>query len=143
MRERGMALIPTLKLWPYELGRLGLPPAVVERVLATGQAQVKAFSDLGGQILFGTDVGYMTDYDPTDEYVHLQAAGLTYTQVLAALTTAPTERFGLAARRGRVAVGLDADIAVVESDPERDIRAFARVRYTLRAGRVIFERARR
>jgi hypothetical protein len=57
MRERGMALIPTLELWPYELRRLGLPPAVVERVLATGQAQVKAFADLGGQILLGTDVG--------------------------------------------------------------------------------------
>ena len=143
MRERGMALTPTLKLWPYELGRLGLPPAVVERVLATGQAQAKAFADLGGQILFGTDVGYMTDHDPSDEYVYLQRAGLTYAQVLAALTTAPTERFGLAARRGRLVVGLEADLAVVEGDPERDIRALARVRYTLRAGRVIFERARR
>jgi imidazolonepropionase-like amidohydrolase len=143
MRERGMALTPTLKLWPFELGRLGLPPAVVERVLATGQAQVKAFADLGGQILFGTDVGYMSDYDPTDEYVYLQGAGLTYAQILAALTTAPTERLGLAARRGRLAPGLDADLAVVEGDPERDIRALARVRYTLRGGRVIFERERR
>ena len=143
MRERGMALTPTLKLWPFELGRLGLPPAIVERVLATGQAQVKAFADLGGQILFGTDVGYMTDYDPTDEYVYLQGAGLTYAQILAALTTAPTERLGLAARRGRLASGLDADLAVVEGDPERDIRALARVRYTLRGGRVIFERERR
>lgn len=143
MRERGMALTPTLKLWPYELSRLGLPPAVVERVLATGQAQVKAFADLGGQILFGTDVGYMTDYDPTDEYVYLQRAGLSSAQILAALTTAPAERFGVAARRGRLATGLEADIAVVEGDPERDVRALARVRYTLRGGRVIFERVRR
>jgi len=138
-----MALTPTLKLWPYELSRLGLPPAVVERVLATGQAQVKAFADLGGQILFGTDVGYMTDYDPTDEYVYLQRAGLSSAQILAALTTAPAERFGVAARRGRLATGLEADIAVVEGDPERDVRALARVRYTLRGGRVIFERVRR
>jgi imidazolonepropionase-like amidohydrolase len=143
MRERGMALIPTLKLWPYELGRLGLPPAVVERVLATGQAQVKAFADLGGQILFGTDVGYMTDYDPTDEYVYLQRAGLAFAQILAALTTAPAERFGVAARRGRLAAGLEADIAVVEGDPEHDVRALARVRYTLRGGRVIFQTGRR
>ncbi len=143
MRERGMALTPTLKLWPYELGRAGLPPAIVARVLATGEAQVKAFADLGGQILFGTDVGYMTDYDPTDEYVYLRRAGLSYAQMLATLTTAPAERFGVAARSGRLAAGLDADVAVVEGDPERDIRALARVRYTLRGGRVIFESVRR
>jgi imidazolonepropionase-like amidohydrolase len=143
MRERGMALTPTLKLWPYELGKLRLPPEIVQRVMTAAAAQVRAFADLGGQLLFGTDVGYMTDYDPTDEYVLLERAGLGYAQILAALTTAPAERFGLAARTGRVAVGLEADIAVVEGDPERDIRALARVRYTLRAGRVIYERGRR
>ena len=41
------------------------------------------------------------------------------------------------------AVLADADIAVVEGEPERDIRALARVRYTLRSGRVIFEGVRR
>jgi imidazolonepropionase-like amidohydrolase len=143
MRERGMALTPTLKLWPYELAKVGLAPEIVRRVLGAGQAQLKAFADLGGQILFGTDVGYMTDYDPTDEYVYMQQAGLSYAQILAALTTAPAERFGATARSGRVAAGLDADLVVIEGEPERDIGALARVRYTLRGGRVIFERARR
>ncbi len=142
MRERDVALIPTLKLWPWELGRLGVPPAIVERALATGQAQVQAFVALGGQVLFGTDVGYMTEYDPTDEYVYLQRAGLSYAQILAALTTAPAGRFGQASRTGRLAAGLDADVTVVEGDPARDIRALARVRYALRGGRVIFERPR-
>ena len=137
-----MALIPTLKLWPYEGARLNVPPAVVERIVANGEAQVRAFSGLGGQILFGTDVGYMTEYDPTDEYVSLQRAGLTYAQILAALTTAPAARFGQAARTGRLAAGLDADVTVVEGDPARDIPALARVRYALRGGRVIFERSR-
>jgi imidazolonepropionase-like amidohydrolase len=112
-------------------------------VLGAGEAQVRAFADLGGHILFGTDVGYMTDYDPTDEYVYLQRAGLSYAQILATLTTTPAQRFGLAARNGRLAAGFDADIAVVEGEPERDIRALARVRYTLRSGRVIFEGVRR
>jgi imidazolonepropionase-like amidohydrolase len=142
MRERQMALIPTLKLWPYEGGRFNIPPATVERMLASGQAQLRAFAELGGQVLFGTDVGYMADYDPTDEYVYLQRAGLSYAQILAALTTAPAARFGQAARTGRLAAGLDADVTVVEDDPARDIRALARVRYALRGGRVIFERPR-
>ncbi len=141
MRERGMALIPTLKLWPYELGKLGLPPAVVSAVLGNGQAQLRAFAELGGQVLFGTDVGYMADYDPTDEYVYMQQAGLTYAQILAALTTAPAVRFGAAARTGRLAPGLDADVVVVDGDPAVDIRALARVRAALRAGRVIYRRS--
>ena len=142
MRERGMGLISTLKLWPYEMRKFGLPAELEQRMLAAGQAQLRAFTEAGGQALFGTDVGYMTDYDPTDEYVYMQQAGLTYAQILAALTTAPAARFGLAARTGRLAPGLDADVTVVEGDPASDIRALAKARYTLRAGRLIHDAAR-
>jgi imidazolonepropionase-like amidohydrolase len=141
IRERQMALIPTLKLWPFEMRKLGMSPDVANRLLANGQAQVRALVDIGGQVLFGTDVGYMTDYDPTDEYVFLQGAGLSYARILTALTTAPAERFGAAARTGRLAPGMDADIVVINGDPERDIRALANVRYTLRKGRVIYEKS--
>jgi imidazolonepropionase-like amidohydrolase len=141
MIERGMALVPTLKLFPYELRKLGLPPAVTEIVLGRAQAQLRAFADAGGQVLFGTDVGYMTDYDPTDEYVFMQDAGLSYARILAALTTAPAARFGAAARAGRLAPGYAADVVVIDGDPGRDIRALGKVRYTLRAGRVLYVRS--
>ena len=137
MVERRMALVPTLKLFPSELRKHNAPPAVVEAVLGIAQAQLRAFSDAGGQVLFGTDVGYMTDYDPTDEYVFMQAAGLSYARILAALTTAPAARFG-AADAGRLARGSAADIVVIEGDPAQDIRTLAKVRYTLRAGRTIY-----
>jgi imidazolonepropionase-like amidohydrolase len=138
MRERGMSLIPTFKLFSYELGKLGLPPAVVEAVLGNAMAQLRAFADLGGQVLFGTDVGYMTDYDPTDEYVFMQKAGLPYAAILAALTTAPASRFGAGAQTGQLVVGLAADVVVLDGDPSQDIRALGRVRATLRDGRVIY-----
>ena len=140
MRERGMALVPTLKLWPYELRKVGLPQSVIDLVLGNGQAQLRAFAELGGQVLFGTDVGYMTDYDPTDEYVYMQQAGLSYARILAALTTAPAARFGAAARTGRLAAGLDADVVVLDGHPAEDIRALGRVRATLRSGQVIYWR---
>jgi len=72
----GMAIVPTLQLWPYELNRARLSQRIVD--LATGDAveQVRVFSAAGGQVLFGTDVGYMTDYDPTEEY-RLMARVLT------------------------------------------------------------------
>jgi imidazolonepropionase-like amidohydrolase len=140
MRERGMSLVPTLKLFTYELGRAGLPPSVIEVVLGNAAAQLRAFADLGGQVLFGTDVGYMTDYDPTDEYVLMARAGLTFSQILAALTTAPASRFGAATRTGRIAPGLEADLVVVDGDPATDIRALGRVRMTLRRGQRIFQK---
>ena len=91
-------------------------------------------------MLFGTDVGYMADDDPTDEYVAMQESGLGYPAILAALTTAPAARFG-ARRTGRLVAGMAADIVVVDGRPDDDIRALARIRLVLRNGRVIYERA--
>lgn len=56
----------------------------------------------GGQILFGTDVGYLPDFDPTAEYEFMSAAGLSWREILAALTANPAKRFGEDASRGRV-----------------------------------------
>jgi imidazolonepropionase-like amidohydrolase len=83
----------------------------------------------------------MTDYDPTDEYVYMQQAGLSYARILAALTTAPAARFGAGTRTGRLAAGLDADVVIFDGNPAEDIRALGRVRATLRAGQVIYRRA--
>ena len=140
MKERGMALIPTLKLWPYELKREGLPAELVELVLGNGVAQTRAFAELRGQLLFGTDVGYMIDYDPTEEFVYLQRARLAPAQILAMLTTAPAARFGRANRTGRLAPGFSADVVVLDGDPALDVRAFAKVRVTMRDGRIIYGR---
>jgi len=140
MKERGMALIPTLKLWPYELKREGLPAELVELVLGNGVAQTRAFAELHGQLLFGTDVGYMIDYDPTEEFVYLQRARPAPVQILAMLTTAPAARFGRANRTGRLAPGFSADVVVLDGDPALDVRAFAKVRVTMRDGRIIYGR---
>ena len=141
MREANMAMIPTLKLWPWELGRLGVPPVALERTQANAEAQVRAFVDAGGQLIFGTDVGYMTDFDPTEEYVLLQRTGLGFAAILTMLTTAPARRFNAGAGAGLVAGGSPADLTVLEGDPAAEIRSLARVRYTIRRGQVIYERA--
>jgi imidazolonepropionase-like amidohydrolase len=141
MTEAGMALVPTLKLWPWELGRLGVPAVAIERTQANAEAQLRAFVDAGGQVLFGTDVGYMTDYDPTDEYVLLQRAGLGFPAILTTLTTAPAKRFQAGSGVGTIAGGNPADLVVLDGDPAAEIRSLARVRYTIRGGQIIYERA--
>ena len=138
MKLAGMGLIPTMKLWEYELRRAGRDRGTIERWIQVAQDQVRAFVALGGQILFGTDVGYMREYDPTDEYVYLAGAGLSFAQILTTLTTAPAERFNAASRTGRLAVGMHADLVVFDGDPRVDIRSLARVRYVLHRGRLVY-----
>ena len=133
-----VALIPTLKLLGYELKKEGVPAEVTAKLISVSVEQVKAFGAAGGQVLFGTDVGYMTDFDPTEEYVLLARAGLTPMQILAALTTAPAQRWNEGDRRGRLKAGLDADIVVLDADPASDPAAFAKVRCAFRAGKLIY-----
>jgi len=139
MRAGDVAVIPTLKLVPYEFGRAELPERAAQSATADVVEQVRAYSQAGGQILFGTDVGYMTDYDPTEEY-RLMARALSPMQILASLTTAPAARWKEAGRRGRVAAGQDADLVVLEADPADDPANFAKVRCTIRAGQLTYPR---
>ena len=58
-------------------------------------------------------------------------AGMSPTQILASLTTAPAARWKASSRRGRVAAGQDADLAVLDADPAADAVNFAKVRRTI------------
>jgi imidazolonepropionase-like amidohydrolase len=139
MVRANMALIPTLKLWKFELARKGRDSAAIVRFQSVAEGQLRAFVAAGGEVLFGTDVGYMTDYDPTDEFLAMHRAGMSFEQILSALTTAPATRFVPSAKHlARVEVGAQADLVVVEGDPAQDIGALARVRYAVRQGRVLY-----
>ncbi len=165
MRRQGLALVPTLKLWRAELLREGVPEAqgrVFQRVAAD---QLRAFVRAGGDVLFGTDVGYMQDDDTSEEYELMAAAGMDYRQVLASLTTAPAARFGrlrglaenaasasLAEasakagrpeRTGRIVAGEPADLVLLDGDPAAGIAAFAQVARVIRGGHIIYTRERR
>lgn len=125
MLRARMGLIPTLNLFK-EHGNLA---AILQ--------SVGDYSRGGGEILFGTDVGNLPGYDPTDEYRLMARAGLDYRQILASLTTAPAQRFGLR-NRGRIAPGAYADLVLLGGDPAVNVEAFAAVRYTLRMGKIIY-----
>jgi imidazolonepropionase-like amidohydrolase len=139
MRAKNMALVPTLQLFPYELNRAQLPPAVVDAATADAIGQLGAYSKAGGQVLFGTDVGYMHDDDPTEEY-RLMSRVLSPLQILESLTTAPATRWKETDRRGRVAAGQDADLVVLDGDPAADAANFAAVRCTFRGGKPTWEK---
>jgi imidazolonepropionase-like amidohydrolase len=138
MKKAGLSLVPTLTLWRAGLIMEGTPPEVAKKVQETGVAQLKAYAAAGGRVLFGTDVGYITELDTTEEFEQMSRAGMSFEQILTSLTTAPAERFGAAGRAGRVAEGYDADVTVLSGDPASDVRAFSNVKYTIRGGQVIY-----
>jgi imidazolonepropionase-like amidohydrolase len=135
-------MIPTLKLLRYEEKKQNVPEADIERVLAGTIAQFRAFVAAGGRVMFGTDVGYMTDHDPTEEYVLMSQAGMSPMQILASLTTEPAKTWDEGDRRGRLVTGMDADIVVLDGDPSDEARNFAKVRCAFRQGKSIYEATR-
>jgi imidazolonepropionase-like amidohydrolase len=134
MRERNVALIPTLTIWRYLRRHDRLSSQ--EQVTGTTVGQLRAWHTAGGTLLFGTDAGAVPD-DPSEEYALMAEAGLSFRDILASLTTAPAQRFG-DKDAGRIAPGLRADLVVLKSDPARDESALAAVQYTLRAGKVVY-----
>jgi len=108
LKTRNMALIPTLTLWHVETKNL--PPADFEKGMnEVVLPQLRAYSEAGGQILFGTDVGYIEQFDTSEEFTWMSRAGMNFRQILASLTTNPAQRFGFASHIGRIAKGMDAD----------------------------------
>jgi imidazolonepropionase-like amidohydrolase len=136
MRQANVAVIPTLKLWNYELRHVRA--SLQDRFVDTAVDQLRAWNAAGGVVLFGTDVGYMSEYDTADEFALMSRAGMTTRQILASLTTSPAERFGASRELGRIATGMLADLTVLRGDPSKDARGFAMVAYTIRDGRIIY-----
>jgi imidazolonepropionase-like amidohydrolase len=133
-KSQHTALIPTLTLWTT----INSDPTVTARIVQTGVDQLHAFSSNGGAVLFGTDVGFMTIYDISQELEFMHRA-LSGNEVLASLTTNPSAYFK-ASTKGRVEKGFDGDIVVLEGDPAEDVRNLAKVAYTIRGGQIIYQK---
>ena len=138
MTARNVSVIPTFKLWYYELAKEDVPPAITEQLVGATFDELRAFRAAGGQVLFGTDVGYMHSYDTTQEFELMAKAGMSFGDILASLTTAPATRFKDESL-GRVEPGYRADLVVLGGDPADDVKNFANVRCVFRDGRRIYQ----
>ncbi len=132
LKAHHVGLIPTLMLFELEPD----PRTPVDIAVQQLGAQARA----GGDILFGTDAGFIEVYDPSREY-QLMARVLSWRAILASLTTAPARRFGLGGTVGYVKPGFLADLTLLDGDPATEPVNLARVRTVLRAGRIIYARA--
>jgi imidazolonepropionase-like amidohydrolase len=137
MREHGTALIPTRMLWDDLMGHDRA--SLREQLVTDAVGQLRAWMEVAGTVYFGTDLGAVK-YDPTQEYHLMAQAGMTFRQILAALTTLPATRFGPPNNDGRVAAGNAADLVVLDGDPAETPAAFASVRSTIRNGVIVYRR---
>jgi imidazolonepropionase-like amidohydrolase len=131
--DKHMAMTPTLKMFGTTVTK---NPQYLDPIYA----EVRQFHAEGGQLIFGTDVGYMTDYSTEDEFRALEQSGLNAMDILRMLTTAPAERFKVTDQKGMIAVGKLADLVVLSADPARDVANFSKVQTAVRSGRVIYKR---
>ena len=64
---------------------------------------------------------------------------LSVNEILASLTANPAAYFKASAK-GRVEKGFDADLVILDGDPASDVRNLAKVAYTIRAGKIIYQK---
>jgi imidazolonepropionase-like amidohydrolase len=134
MRRQHTALIPTLTLWTTVTSN----PDVVEKLVQIGAGEMKSYLAVGGTILFGTDVGFTSKYDTTQEFT-LMSRAMDWQGILASLTTNPSAYFKAAAK-GKVEKGMEADLVVLDADPAADVRNLAKVAYTIRGGEILYQK---
>ena len=127
MIQQRMTIIPTLKLFAHDAN------------IAQIRALDLEYHRLGGRLVYGTDTGFLPDYEQGEEFRQLALAGFSFRDVLAMLTTAPAELFHRSQHEGKVAPGMRADITILSKDPAAgDPLAFTAVKYTIRGGKIIW-----
>jgi imidazolonepropionase-like amidohydrolase len=130
---KNMAMIPTLKMFTTTVTT---DPHYMDPM----RAEVQQFHQLGGMLLFGTDVGYMADYTTEGEFVELGKSDLDWRTILGMLTTNPASRMGASNSKGTVRPGKIADLTILDADPADQLTNFSRVRAVVRSGKVVWQR---
>ena len=98
--DRHMSMMPTLKMFATTASR---DPGFLHPIYDV----VRQFPALGGDLMFGTDVGYMTDYSTGDEFSALVESGLNARDLLLPFESLP----GIDLQRAR---------AIITGRPEMD-----------------------
>ena len=150
MKQKGTFFVPTLAIMS-PLGdprgdsadAIGLQLRTRAMMRPLREAVRKARA-LGIPIAAGTDGDYgegeTARVRPAHEIEELVAVGLTPLEAISAATWQSARVLGIEARTGSIAVGLEADLVVVERDPRRDTSTLYEPMLVVSDGRVVLNR---
>lgn len=146
MLERGTFLVPTVSALVNILNNesKGIPEYIMEKSKRCAEAHrrsIKAFYNAGGKLAMGTDAGtpFNLHGENAMELKFMTDVGVAPLDAMQAATANGAELMRLD-NRGRIAVGMAADLLVVDGDPSSDINAVAETsnhRLILKAGRIV------
>lgn len=105
--RRGTHLVPTLHMFAATV-------STDEEYLRPLREALRGFLAADGDVLFGTDVGYLPERDTRAEFEAMAACGVGPAQILRSLTTSPAAFFD-PDRGGAVEHGHRADLTVLET----------------------------
>ena len=135
--EKRIAVGATVGLVPIP-GAIA-PPGILERMPVI-VANTRRMHEAGVRVVAGTDAG-IAPAKPHDVLRYavpqLLTLGLSAPEVLRTITSVAADVCGLADRKGRIAVGYDADILAVSGDPLTDPEAMHRIAAVYSRGRLV------
>jgi hypothetical protein len=120
--------------WPaFSAGDLALARQGFKRM----QRFVRRFQESGGIVLAGTDMSPWPGEGIHEELRLLVLAGLSPMAALQAATRNAARALGWEGKTGTIAVGLDADLVILDADPLQDITNTSKIWKVIRAGQVL------
>jgi imidazolonepropionase-like amidohydrolase len=115
------------------------PPGIVQR-MGRIVVNMRRLYDAGVLIVAGSDAG-IAPIKPHDAVrsaaPQLTALGMSAIEVLQTVTSVGARVCGLAATKGRIAPGYDADLLALDGDPVQDLAALHRIVAVYRLGTVV------
>ncbi len=145
MRDRGVALVPTLSVTRCGefFDSLGVPAWMQARSLGAAPGHEESYRlalAAGVQVMLGSDVPPFWSTDGTSatvrELEHMQAFGLPPQEALLAATRGPAGWLGVAGDVGSVEPGQRADLIAMTGDPTASVSALRTLHWVMKDGTV-------
>jgi imidazolonepropionase-like amidohydrolase len=128
MKTRDVRQLPTL--WSFKRGN---PPELYEQLRTHMAGAIRG----GLPIAFGTDAGVIPHGSNANEFLELEAVGLSRLEAIRAATIYAAKAVGMASDVGALDKGKLADVIAVRGNPLEDLRALQSVTFVMKGGVVM------
>ena len=147
MKRRRICLVPTISRWSQEWDGIDDNPVLTARARSMaphGIDSARRARRVGVRLVAGSDATYGSKRPLrlVDEIAALVGTGMSPYSALQSATSTAADCLGIAGRTGRVKVGLEADLLVLDQDPRLDLDTLRRPRLVINDGVIALDKMR-